>query len=129
MQQPEHRRNKDRSKVNNTNKLSMQALATKLGLTPLGGQNNQWRSLNSVNSVFIITGNSFTILNSSVFKVSTNPLDLVMIVHECSFPEAILWLNEQFGQEVAVQAADYATREMIRNTPASKFNLAQTQIS
>ena len=123
MEQIQYWKNKDRSKIGNTKMLSMKEVATKLSLTLLAGQNNLWRSRNSV---FTITDNNFSIPNSSATKESNNPLDLIMIINECSFPEAILWLNEQFGEEVTVQMTINATREMIRNTPVPKITFPQS---
>jgi Plasmid recombination enzyme len=107
----------------NTEPVSMQAVAYELGLSSIAeeGKQEKW---GNYEQVFKITDTSFSLLNSATdVTQSSSVLDLVMQVNDCDFREAIIWLNDRFGETVALRAVDYYTREIIKQEVAPKFKL------
>jgi Plasmid recombination enzyme len=125
-QQLDHWQRKYQNLNKNTEFVPLQIVAWELGLSPIDGQPDQWGSFEQV---FKITDTSFSLPNSttSTVRQSSSALDLVMRVNNCDFQEATIWLNDRFGEVVALQAADYHTKQIIKQEAVPKFKLPTSE--
>jgi hypothetical protein len=103
----------------NTERISLQAIAYELGLIPIEGKPDQWRHHQHI---LKITDTSFATLPPSSPKKGSSEIDLVMLVLDCTFEEAVIWLNECFGEAAMCQSVDSHAREIVKTAHEAKFS-------
>ncbi|NMG11263.1 MobV family relaxase [Brasilonema sp. UFV-L1] len=104
---------KYRSLACNQECIPLSLVAHQLGLSP---DNRQvWRNHDKA---LKITDTKFSTLSESPLKAGSSALDLVMTVLDCTFSQAVIFLNDRFGQEAASQSVGYYALELIKQAPA-----------
>ena len=127
--------------------LPLWAVAYELGLSPVEAKSGQW--CNHEHKLKI-TDTEFSNLqsnrpNSNQAKQSTqseqsnqsnqlkersgSEIDLVMLVNNCNFNQAVAWINDRFGEVVAHKSLEHFAKEVIKTTPVPKFTLPSSDES
>lgn len=71
------------------------------------------------NHTINITGSKF--YDWQHLKGGGGAIDLVMHVNHCNYKQAIVWLNDRFGESATLTAVTYQTRETIQKEPLPQF--------
>ncbi len=53
---------------------------------------------------------------------SGSEIDLVMLVNNCNFNQAVAWINDRFGEIVAHKSLERFAKDVIKTTPVPKFS-------
>jgi len=96
--------------------ISLEQVAYELGLDPDPKDKHKWQN---ENHIINITGSKF--YDWQYLKGGGGAIDLVMHVNSSDFKQAVVWLNDRFGEGAMLTATSYHAREIAKTEPVTKF--------
>ena len=102
--------------ANKVRDLPLEQVTYELGLDPDPKDKHKWKH---ENHTINITGSKF--YDWQHLKGGGGAIDLVMHVNHCNYKQAVVWLNDRFGESATLTAVTYQTREIIQKEPLRQF--------
>jgi Plasmid recombination enzyme/Toprim-like/Protein of unknown function (DUF3991) len=116
LSQIQHWKTQYQGLANQLRALPLEEVAYELGLNRDPKDLQKWRD-----EQHLININGSKFYDWRAMKGGGGAIDLVMQVQDCPYQDAVLWLNEHFGEPAVLQAVSHQVKEVIREAPPQPF--------